>query len=54
MSAEALADVEGRIKTEFDAFTDAVLSDDAEAVCASADVLLALINERNQTCKAGK
>lgn len=54
MSAETLADVEGRIKTEFDAFTDAVLSDDAEAVSASADVLLALINERNQTCKAGK
>ena len=54
MTSEALADVESRIRAEFDAFTDAVLSDNADAVNASADTLLSLIAERNQICKAGK
>lgn len=54
MTSEALADVESRIRAEFDAFTDAVLSDNADAVNASADELLTLIAERNQKCKAGK
>ena len=54
MTSDALADVENRIRTEFNAFTDAVLSDNADAVNASADELLSLITERNQTCKAGK
>ena len=54
MSSEALLDVESRIRTEFDALTDAVLADNAEAVAASADELLTLIGERNQRCRAGK
>lgn len=54
MSSGALADVENRILAEFNAFSDAVLSDNADAVNASADTLLSLIAERNQTCKAGK
>ena len=54
MSSGALADVENRIHAEFNAFSDAVLSDNADAVNASADTLLSLIAERNQICKAGK
>ena len=54
VSAYGLLDVEGRIKTEFDAFTDAVLADDPQTVSASADELLTLIRERNQKAKAGK
>ena len=54
MSAEALSEVESRIRTEFDSFTDAVISDDAEAATASADELLTLIKERNSRCKAEK
>ena len=54
MTSEALADVESRIRTEFDSFTDVVLSDNADAVNASADELLSLLTERNKTCKANK
>ena len=54
MSAYGLVDVEERIKNEFDAFTDAVLADNAEATTASADELLILIRERNQKNKASK
>ena len=54
MSADALSDVESRIRTEFDCFTDAVISDDAEAATASADELLTLIKERNGRCKMEK
>ncbi len=54
MSADALSDVESRIRTEFDCFTDAVISDDAEAATASADELLTLIKERSSRSKAAK
>lgn len=54
MTSGALTDVENRIKTEFDAFTDAVLSDNADAINASAGELLSLLTERNKTCKANK
>ena len=54
MSADALSDVESRIRTEFDSFTDAVISDNAEAATASADELLTLIQERNSRCKMEK
>ncbi len=54
MTSDALSDVESRIRTEFDAFTDAVLSDNTDAANASADELLSLITERNRTCKANK
>lgn len=54
MSSDALDDVESRIRTEFDSFTDAVLSDNADAVNASADELLTLIKERNSRCKMEK
>lgn len=54
MTSDALSDVESRIKTEFDAFTDAVISDNVDAVNASADELLTLIKERNSRCKMEK
>ncbi len=54
VSAYGLVDVEERIKNEFDAFTDAVIADNAEATTASADELLILIRERNQKNKASK
>ena len=54
MSAESLSDVESRIRTEFDSFTDAVVSDDADAATASANELLTLINERSSRCKMEK
>ena len=54
MSSEALTDVEGRIKAEFDALTDAVLSEKEDAVKSAADELLILIDERNKKCKAEK
>ena len=54
MSADALSDVESRIRTEFDCFTDAVISDDAEAATASAEELLTLIQERSSRCKMEK
>ena len=54
MSADALSDVESRIRTEFDSFTDAVITDNADAATASADELLTLIKERSSRCKAEK
>lgn len=54
MSDDALSDVESRIRTEFDAFTDAVITDNADAATASANELLSLLTERNKTCKANK
>lgn len=54
MSTESLADVESRIRIEFDALTDAVLADDADNANASADELLTLIKERNSGCKMEK
>lgn len=54
MSANALTDVESRIRTEFDALTDAVIADNVEATTASANELLTLIKERNSRCKMEK
>ena len=54
MSADALSDVESRIRAEFDSFTDAVITDNADAATASADELLTLIKERSSRCKAEK
>ena len=54
MSADALSDVESRIRTEFDALTDAVITDNADAATASADELLTLIKERSSRCKMEK
>ena len=54
MTSGALTDVENRIKTEFNAFTDAVISDNADAANASMGELLSLLTERNKTCKANK
>ncbi len=54
MSADALSDVESRIRTEFDSFTDAVISDNADAATASAEELLTLLKERNSICKMEK
>ena len=54
MSNVALADVEQRIKEEFDALTDAVIADDLDATESSVKELSTLINERNNKCKALK
>jgi len=54
MSNEALADVEQRIKEEFDVLTDAVIADDLGATESSTKELSTLINERNNKCKALK
>ena len=54
MSNTALADIEQRIKEEFDALTDAVISDDLDATESSVRELSTLINERNNKCKALK
>ena len=54
MSANALTDVESRIRTEFDALTDAVIADNVDDATASADELLTLIKERNSRCKMEK
>lgn len=53
-STESLSEVESRIRTEVDALTDAVLSDDADAASASADELLTLIKERSGLCRLEK
>lgn len=54
MSNVSLADVEQRIKEEFDALTDAVIADDLDATESSVKELSTLINERNNKCKALK
>lgn len=54
MSNVALAEVEQRIKEEFDALTDAVIADDLDATESSVKELSTLINERNNKCKALK
>ncbi len=54
ISNARLADVEQRIKEEFDTLTDAVVADDLDATESSAKELTTLINERNNKCKALK
>lgn len=51
MSNVALADVEQRIKEEFDALTDAVIADDLDATEISVKEIKVLIAERNSKCK---
>lgn len=54
MSSVALADIEQRIKEEFDVLTDAVIADDLNATESSAKELIRLIAERNNKCKTLK
>lgn len=54
MSHENLSDIENRIKEEFSAFTDAVLSDNLDNTESSANELINLINERNSKFKVVK
>lgn len=49
-----LADIEQRIKEEFDALTDAVIADDLDATESSVKELTTLIIERNNKCKIFK
>ena len=51
MSKEQLTDIENRIKEEFDALTDAVISDDLDGTETGAKELCDLINVRNRKCK---
>lgn len=54
MSSVALADIEQRIKEEFDVLTDAVIADDLNATESGTKELLRLIDERNNKCKNSK
>ena len=54
ISSVALAEIEQRIKEEFDALTDAVIADDLTATESSTKELLRLIDERNNKCKNSK
>ena len=54
MSSVALADIEQRIKEEFDVLTDAVIADDLTATESGTKELLRLIDERNNKCKNSK
>ena len=49
-----LADIEQRIKEEFDTLTDAVIGDDLDLVESSSKEILNLISERNTKCKLMK
>lgn len=49
-----LADIEQRIKEEFDTLTDAVIDDDLDLVESSSKEILNLISERNTKCKLMK
>ena len=51
ISNVALADIEQRIKEEFDALTDAVIADDLDATEISVKEIKVLIAERNSKCK---
>ena len=54
MSSVALADIEQRIKEEFDVLTDAVIADDLDVTESSAKELIRLIAERGNKCKTLK
>lgn len=54
MSSVSLADIEQRIKEEFDLLTDAVIADDLNATESGTKELLRLIDERNNKCKNSK
>lgn len=54
MSSKELSNVEQRIQEEFDALTDAVISDDLDCSESAAKELLTLIAERNKKCRAFK
>ncbi len=54
MSSASLADIEQRIKEEFDILTDAVIADDLTTTESSAKELIRLIAERNNKCKTLK
>ncbi len=51
MSSDMLAAVEGQISIGFARLTDAVVAEDAQAVCAAAEEVLILIKDRNSKCK---
>lgn len=54
MSSVALADIEQRIKEEFDVLTDAVIADDLNATESSVKEITMLIQERNNKLKSKK
>ena len=54
MSSVALADIEQRIKEEFDALTDAIIGDDLVGTESSVKEITTLIVERNTKCKSLK
>ena len=54
VSNAEIADIEQRIKEEFDILTDAVISDDLNLVESSAKEIIVLINERTSKLKLSK
>ena len=51
MANAALSDLDTQIERQFNAFSDAVKSDDAELAKETADALIEMIDKRNQKCK---
>lgn len=51
MSSDALASIEGDITIKFSKFSEAVASEDSEAVVTLADEIIILIGDRNKKCK---
>lgn len=51
MSNDALASIENQIQNEFNAFADAVKSNDIDIAKSSSNELVILINDRNKKCK---
>lgn len=51
MSNNVLANIENQIQNEFNAFADAVKSNDIDLAKLSANELVILINDRNKQCK---
>ncbi len=54
MSDPRLADAEAEIRSQFSAFEDAVIADDAELAKANAQSLLSAVEKRNGKCKLFK
>ena len=51
MANAALSDLDTQIERQFNAFSDAVKADDAELAKETADVLVEMVERRNQKCK---
>ena len=53
-SAEEISDLEGKIRSAFDEFSEALKSDDDDSIREKKECLIALVNERNAVMKTLK